>query len=399
MRHCGASRQVHDHRLHRCGSACGRPPMGGAALVRILQVVSDNNRRGAQVFAGDLGMALVARGHGLHTVALEPGSAMVARSGAHLDNPVLAPSWPRPSGLRRLRTAMKPADVVIAHGSSTLPACALAGLGVGVPFVYRQISDPEVWTSTHLRRARTRAFLGRAARVVALSEGNRAQLCRHLGVEPTVIRVIPTGVPAAAFPATAPEGRPAARERLGLPERPTALFVGSLSWEKGPEVAVEAIGQVVGMTLVLVGDGPNREALKALADQVAPSRVVFRPPVDTIHDYLAASDVLLLTSRTEAVPAVVIEAGMAAVPVVAARVGAVPELLQDGEAGVLVESGGVNGFAVGAAAFVEDRNRADDLGRRAHDWCLERFDIAPVAAAWEVALEELVAQGSSSGGR
>ena len=358
--------------------------------MRILQVVSDNNRRGAQVFAGDLGTALVERGHGVQSVALEPGSAMVAQSGAHLDNPVLASSWPRLRGLRRLRSAMKTVDVVIAHGSSTLPACAIAGAGTRVPFVYRQISDPEVWTSTPLRRARTRAFLGRAARVVALSEGNQAQLCEHLGVDPSLIRVIPTGVSAAAFPATTPEGRPAARARLGLPERPTALFVGSLSWEKGPEVAVEAIGQVDGVTLVLVGDGPDRASLQALADRVAPGRVVFRAPTDAIHDYLAASDALLLTSRTEAVPAVVIEAGMAAVPVVAARVGAVPEMLLGGETGVLVEPGDVNGCAAGVGTLFEDRNRADDLGRRAHERCLEQFDIAPVAAAWEAVLDGLV---------
>ena len=92
--------------------------------MKILQVVSDNNRRGAQVFAGDLGTALVERGHAVDTVALEPGSAMSARSGAHLGNPVLAASWPRLRGLRRLRSAMKSADIVIAHGSSTLPACA-----------------------------------------------------------------------------------------------------------------------------------------------------------------------------------------------------------------------------------------------------------------------------------
>ena len=373
--------------------------MGGVALVRILQVVSDNNRRGAQVFAGDLGTALLERGHGVDTVALEPGSAMIARSGAHLDNPVLGPSWPRLRGLHRLRAAMKTVDVVIAHGSSTLPACALAGLGVGVPFVYRQISDPEVWTSTWLRRTRTRAFLGRADRVVALSKGNRAQLCDYLGVDPSLIRVIRTGVPAAAFPATTPEGRPAARRRLHLPEQPTALFVGSLSWRKRTELAVEAIGQVDGVTLVLVGDGPDRGSLQALADRVARGRVVFRPPVDAIHDYLAASDALLLTSRTEAVPAVVIEAGMAAVPVVAARVGAVPEMLLGGEAGVLIEPGDVDGFAAGVGALFKNVNRAEDLGRRAHEWCLERFEIAPVAAAWEAVLEELAALGPSGGRR
>ena len=365
-------------------------PEDGAALVRILQVVSDNDRRGAQVFAADLGAALADRGHEVETVALHPGSGASAHPGARLDNPVLAASWPRPGGLRRLRSAMARVDVVVAHGSSTLPACALAGFGLRVPFVYRQISDPEVWTATRLRRARTRAFLRRAARVVALSEGNRAQLIEHLGVDPSLIRVIPTGVSAQAFPPTSPEGRPAARRRLDLPERPTALFVGSLSWEKGPEVAVEAVGRVDGVGLMLVGEGPDREALETLADRVAPGRVVFRSPVAAVHDYLAASDVLLLTSRTEAVPAVVIEAGMAAVPVVAARVGAVPEMLLGGDAGVLAEPGDVSGFASGLRGLIAEPQRAERLGLRAHSRCLEHFDLYTVANAWESLLGSAV---------
>lgn len=369
-------------------------PEDGAALVRILQVVSDNDRRGAQVFAADLGAALADRGHEVETVALHPGSGASAHPGARLDNPVLAASWPRPGGLRRLRSAMARVDVVVAHGSSTLPACALAGFGLRVPFVYRQISDPEVWTATRLRRARTRAFLRRAARVVALSEGNRAQLIEHLGVDPSLIRVIPTGVSAQAFPPTSPEGRPAARRRLDLPERPTALFVGSLSWEKGPEVAVEAVGRVDGVGLMLVGEGPDREALETLADRVAPGRVVFRSPVAVVHDYLAASDLLLLTSRTEAVPAVVIEAGMAAVPVVAASVGAVPEMLLDGEAGILVEPGDVAAFGDAVEALVRSPERAVGLGRRAHDRFVERYDIIVVAASWEAALEDLAETAS-----
>lgn len=358
-------------------------------------MVSDNDRRGAQVFATDLGAALADRGHEVATVALHPGSAASTRPGARLDHPVLAPSWPRPGGLRRLRSAMGRVDVVVAHGSSTLPACALAGIGLRVPFVYRQISDPEVWTATRLRRARTRAFLRRAARVVALSEKNRAQLVEHLGVNPSKIQVIPTGVPAAAFPAVAPEGRRAARRRLDLPERPTALFVGSLSWEKGPEVAVEAVGRVAGVGLVLVGDGPDRAALEALADRVAPGRVVFRPPVAAVHDYLAASDVLLLTSRTEAVPAVVIEAGMAALPVVAAAVGAVPEMLLDGAAGILVEPGDVAAFGDAVEVLVRAPNRAAGVGRWAHDRFVERYDIPVVAAGWEAALKDLPAEQPS----
>ena len=125
--------------------------------MRILQAISDTDRRGAQMFAVYLGDALAERGHAVRTVALARGTMP-----ATLDVPVLDGDAIGRRALRALRRQMAERDVTIAHGSSTLPACAIAGLGPGRPFVYRQISDPEVWSGTPLRRVRSRvARLGR----------------------------------------------------------------------------------------------------------------------------------------------------------------------------------------------------------------------------------------------
>src|SRR4029078_162204 len=134
--------------------------------MNILQVVTDPNRRGAQVFAYDLGVALTARQHGVATVAL--GGGTVASS--MLDVEVLGRGLRDLGTLRGPRARMSEMDITIAHGSSTGPACAIAGGGRRRAFVYRQVSDSRFWAPTHSRRLRVRLGISRARLAVALSE-------------------------------------------------------------------------------------------------------------------------------------------------------------------------------------------------------------------------------------
>ena len=352
--------------------------------MRILQAISDTDRRGAQMFAVYLGEALADLGHAVRTVALAPGTLPTT-----LEVPVLdgnATGW---RALGALRRQMTDSEVTIAHGSSTLPACAIASLGPGRPFVYRQISDPEVWSATPLRRLRSRLALSRAAHVVALSDHNRAQLDQHLGVEPRRSTVIPNAVPAALFAPAGASDRELARQGLGLAAVPTVLFVGSLSWEKAPAVAVEAIGSLQDAHLVIAGGGSERSDLEALAQRVAPGRVTFVGTVTDTASLYAASDLLLLTSRTEAMPGVLIEAGMAGLPVVAARVGAVPEIVDDEVTGLLVDSDHPAEFAEAVKRLLGTPDLTHQLGENARQRCQTQFEIHPVAAAWEQLLDRL----------
>src|SRR5690349_168446 len=116
-----------------------------------LQVVTDTDRRGAQQFALDLHRALEARGRQMRTVALVDGEV------GGLDLPTLGSKRLSLPTLLALRREAVAACVVIAHGSSTLPATAITTLGTGVPFVYRQISDVRFWARGRLRRWRVAA--------------------------------------------------------------------------------------------------------------------------------------------------------------------------------------------------------------------------------------------------
>ena len=149
----------------RRGRAAGRSSASllGAHTrrLRLLQVVTDTDRRGAQVFATDLHGALASLGHEVQTVALCAG-----RSGG-LDVDVLGPTRRSLTTHRRLRHESTDVDVVIAHGSTTLPVSAIALAGTSTPFVYRQISDTAFWAPDRFRQTWVRIAMGRAAAAAA----------------------------------------------------------------------------------------------------------------------------------------------------------------------------------------------------------------------------------------
>lgn len=363
--------------------------------MRILQVITDTDRRGAQVFATDLHEELARGGDDVQTVALAPG-----RNPVRLDVPVLGPRRLAPATLRRLRRLIRTAGVVVAHGSSTLPACAIASAGTGVPFVYRQVSELAFWTRGVWRTARVRLFLSRARLVVTLSEGMRDYLVRRLGVAVGKVRLIPNGVPARDFGVPGPAERRRVREGFGLdPARPVALYLGALVPEKGVDIAVEAVRDLPDVQLLVVGDGPERPALERLAARGAAGRVRFTGSLDRPQAALAAADVVVLPSRAgDVLPATLVEAAFSGLPAVSTPVGAIPEVVLHGETGMIVPIGDVAAFRDAVAALLGRRDLAEAMGRRAREHCLARYEIGPVAAAWRRALADVTARTTLSVG-
>ncbi|HWH36043.1 MAG TPA: glycosyltransferase family 4 protein [Acidimicrobiales bacterium] len=349
----------------------------------VLQVLASSQRRGAEVFATDLGRALTGRGLDVRSVALVPGGHGAALDVAHLGTRALSPST-----LGRLRAEAAGVAVVVAHGSRTLPACALGLLGRPVPFVYRNIGDPGYWSASPGRRLRAGLLLRRARAVAALWPGAAGELSRRYGVPASRIHVIPNGVPAGRFPLVEEPHRLAARRALALaPGGAVAVFVGSLTPEKDVGVAIRALVHLDGVELVVAGDGPERAGLEALAAAVAPGRVRFLGVAAEPASVLAAADVLVLPSRSEGMPGVLIEAGLSGIPVVATAVGGVAEVVVDGQTGRLVPP--ADGRAL-AAAVTEVLEAPGALVAAARRRCLDRFELTSVASAWTHLLEEVL---------
>ncbi len=369
--------------------------------VPVLQVVTSTARRGAEVFATQLGDALGDRRWPVETVALWPGSGS-----ATLDIDVLGRRRRDPSALRRLRDRSRAAGVVVGHGSSTLPFGAIAtasarrGPAGVAPFVYRSIGDPSFWGSSRARRARVGAALRRAHAVVALWPGAADVIATRYGVDRRRIHVIPTGVPADAFAPVGPAHRAEVRSNLaagsvpGLdPDRPVILLLGALSPEKNPVAAIEAMASLTDAQLLVAGGGELAAECAERARQMAPGRVHLLGPVARPAEVLAAADLLVLPSLTEGIPAVAIEAALAGLPVVASQVGGIPEVVVDGETGVVLDD--PTPFRL-ARAIERALRDADELGAAGRARALERFSLDVVADAWSDLLGSVADAASGS---
>ena len=180
-------------------------------------------------------------------------------------------------------------------------------------------------------------FLRRAQALVVLDEATADAIMQRHGVPAARIHVIPTGVPVEQFPLVDRPRRQAARFALGYADDDRVVaYIGALSQEKDVVTAVRAVAGLPGVRLAIAGDGPDRDEITAAAQGLAPGRVDFLGPVADSAQTLAAADVLVLSSRTEGIPAVLIEAGLSGLPVVATDVGGVREIVVPGETGLLV---------------------------------------------------------------
>lgn len=344
--------------------------------MRILHVLTTDQRRGAELSAVTLQAEFRRRGHHADAVAL-----VEARDGTRLEGVgVLGQRRLGPATLLALRRAAAGADLVIAHGSSTLPACALALRSGGPPFVYANIGDPLYWARTRLRRLRVRLLLGSAAGVAARSNRSLEVLRDVFGVPEDRLRVIPNGRDVRRFPAVDPSTRASARARLGLQESSEVVVcLGALSPEKRVDLAIRAVRDL-DVVLVIAGEGPDRVELEALADMVAPGRVRFLGQVPDVPEVLAACDVLVLTSDSEGLPGALIEAGLTGLPVVATDVGYVRDIVDEGVTGLVVPRGDADAVA---AALKHALAARQEMGQAARRRCLEHFDMTAVAARWE----------------
>jgi glycosyltransferase involved in cell wall biosynthesis len=190
-----------------------------------------------------------------------------------------------------------------------------------------------------------------------------------------------------SYPVTPQVGRFAALERRPLPD-PTIAFVGRLTWEKGPEIAYRALAALdrdhgVRARLVLAGDVDDeaRASLARLAGDLGiADRVELRGRLDRdgLGELLQGAHALVAPAMwEEPAPMVALEAAVARVPVVASRVGGIPELLHDGEHALLFPMGEVDACATALAETLQQPEaaaaRAERAFARARQFTFERY--------------------------
>jgi glycosyltransferase involved in cell wall biosynthesis len=385
-------------RYGTCGGPPGRPAaslqVGQEAAMRILHLIATGQRRGAEVFASDLIAALHAPGLDQRVAVLHGGPPWAVRFGV----PATAlGARRRPldpgavAGLRRVLRDWRP-DLVQAHGGEPLKYAALAA--PGAPIVYRRIGSVS-WLSSGPRRLLYGRLVRRAARVVAVAEAVREETVAAFGLDPGRVVTIPNGVDPGRLAPT--RGRAATRTALGIDQLATVvLSLGALTWEKDPlgqlAASAPALRRRPDLVHLFAGEGPLRADLEAAAGRErVDRRVLLLGSRGDVGDLLAASDLLLFASRTEGMPASLIEAGVAGLPVAGVALPGVPEVVEAGVTGLLVAPGDRDGLAAAVERLAADGGLRAAMGAAARSRCRERHGIDAIAGAYRDLYREVVA--------
>jgi colanic acid/amylovoran biosynthesis glycosyltransferase len=223
--------------------------------------------------------------------------------------------------------------------------------------------------------------------VVCVGDFGRAQLMRLVDEEHwRKIRVIHCGLDSRWRAAPAPAHPP--RGEAGEDGALRILAVGRLEREKGHAILLEAVAELyaegVEVVLEVVGGGSARERLIARARQLGiEAQVSFsgKAGQDTIRERYAEADLFCLPSLGEGVPVVLMEAMAMAVPVVATRVGGVPELIEDGVSGRLVSPGSSTALARAIAALAADPPLRGRMGVAGRQRVLGAYSVEPAASS------------------
>lgn len=232
-----------------------------------------------------------------------------------------------------------------------------------------------------------RLFLRSCDRVVAVGRSVQRALVDNEGIPAERIDIIYNGVCLQQF-APDPQAREAVRQALGIAhDAPVAILVARLDPIKDHATAVQVAARVrqsrPDFQLVVVGEGPQRPAIEAQISAAHLTGAVRLLGLRTdVPRLLAAADLFLLTSLSEGIPVTLIEAMGARLPVVATQVGGVPEVVADGQTGLLAPAGDAAALAAAVLRLLADPALARRMGEAGQARAAALFSQQAMHAAY-----------------
>jgi glycosyltransferase involved in cell wall biosynthesis len=276
-------------------------------------------------------------------------------------------------GLLELVVLMRRAAPDIVHANSSKAgvlgrlAAAAAGVPIRIFTVHGWAFAASSGLASVLYRWADRAMAPLTTLTICVAERERASgiAARTCIAERTV--VIPNAVDVVAVPQARHDGGP-----------PLVVAVGRLAEPKDALTLVRALAAVPGraFTALLVGDGPDRPTVETEVRRLGlHDSVALAGTRHDVPELLARADVFALSSRSEGAPLSILEAMAAGLPVVSSRVGGVPELVADGETGLLVPPGDPAAMAAALGRLVADAGLRRRLGAAGRERAQRCFDV------------------------
>lgn len=367
--------------------------------LRILHFIEQFSLRGAEVFASELSRELASFGHYNILCSIYrsnfDGFPIAESVDSFLIGARKAGPWAK-AGLQpsvlvktlKLIRKYRP-DIVLAHGSDTMKYVALASMfKPGLITIYRNIGIASYWAHSQLHININRRLLARANVVVSVSQVSREDFINLYRFPPDRVIVILNAVNSRRYlKMDIEKERAAVRSRLGLTATDKILVsIGSLSPEKNQIELLNLIHKLedTSIHLLLVGDGPLRQNLFAATMELQlQNRVHFLGMHSDVAPILAASDVFVLPSKSEGLPGVLIEAGLAGLPAVAYDVGGVKEVITADVTGIIIPASNHEKFKSAVINLLDVPEKRRQLGSLARQIYPNRFDIGVIARRYE----------------
>ena len=357
----------------------------GGAERMLASLVTELQRAGAENL-----VIVPERGEGWLAEQLRGTGAKLATF--HLERP-LSPACARgiADTLRRHRTSL-----AHSHEFSMAVYGAWAARGAGARHLFT-MHGSRYYAERLRRRLAVRAAADLSGAVVAVSAGLASDLRRDLWLGERRVTLVPNG--AAPPRATAASFR----RELGLTDRDQlALAVGNLYPVKGHVHLVGALGRLADrfprLHVAIAGRGDQESALRERAVAVGVSdRLHLVGLRSDVGDLLAGADVYVMPSLSEGLPIALLEAMVAARPIVASAVGDIPAALAEGNAGILTDPGDSASLAEGLAAVLGDSALAHRLGAAAAARAAAEYSLATMVERYAAIYASLLPAGAIDG--
>jgi glycosyltransferase involved in cell wall biosynthesis len=266
-------------------------------------------------------------------------------------------------------------DVVHAHKFGSNIWGVVFGRLCGVPVV---VTHEHGWSfEGRTKMIIDRELIARGSNAfIAVSREDRRRMIELEKIAPDRAVFVPNGIKALPPPSNRD-----VRAELGIaPGAPVVTTVGFLRQPKAMDVLIEAAGRISsrfpGLRVLIVGEGADRPVYEALIERLGLHDTVQLLGLRSdVPDLLAASDVAVLSTNSEGSPLSVMEYMDAGLPVVATRVGGIPDLIDDGVEGLLVEPQDPAGLGDAIARLLDDPEEARLMGERGRERRGREFDI------------------------